>query len=85
MNETEPHGRCPAVPVAQNSLGGVAVCPGCGQVHLVLQYLTLRFEPDAFRELGALIAAAQRRIDSERPAGEEPAAPRAAPVASSVH
>ena len=50
--------------LSQGSIGQVALC-GCGHLHLNLQYLTLRFEPDAFRELAVLLAQAQRRLDSD--------------------
>ena len=50
--------------ISHGSVGHVALC-GCGHLHLTLQYLTLRFEPEAFRELAALLMFAQRRLDSD--------------------
>jgi len=50
--------------LSRTSVGHVALC-GCGHLHLTLQYLTLRFEPEAFRELAALLQFAQRRLDSD--------------------
>jgi len=34
--------------MSRGAIGQVALC-GCGHLHLNLQYLTLRFEQDAFR------------------------------------
>jgi hypothetical protein len=76
MNPPEPHGRCPVTLVVHNQVGSVSVCPACGQVHLVLEYLTLRFEADAFRELVGLLNAAQRSLDRDRPATDDAAGPR---------
>ena len=50
--------------ISHGSMGHVALC-GCGHLHLTLQYLTLRFEPEAFRELATLLMFAQRRLDSD--------------------
>ena len=70
MNEPE---RCgldnqpvhgPARVISQGPLGSVALCE-CGHLHLTLQYLTLRFEQPAFRELAALLMVAQRRLDND--------------------
>ena len=58
---------CRAMPVAHNGVGMVALCRCCGHVHVNLQYLTLRFEPEAFRELAGLMADAQARIDRLAP------------------
>ena len=59
--------------LARAPVGHVALC-GCGHLHLTLQYLTLRFEPEAFRELAALLQFAQRRLDSEARAAAHTAA-----------
>jgi len=59
--------------LARAPVGHVALC-GCGHLHLTLQYLTLRFEPDAFRELAALLQFAQRRLDSDARAAANAAA-----------
>ena len=50
--------------IAHGPIGQVALC-GCGHLHLNLQYLTLRFEQEAFRELAALLMQAQRRLDGD--------------------
>ena len=59
---SEEHG--PGLTLAQGEIGAVSVC-GCGVVTVTLQYLSLRFEPAAFRELQGLISVAQRRLDNE--------------------
>jgi hypothetical protein len=69
--ESTSHGHCPSVPLARNRVGAVTACPECGHLHLVLEYLTLRFEPEAFRELASLLASAQERLDRGCAAGEE--------------
>jgi len=62
--------------IARSAMGHVVQC-GCGHLHLNLQVLTLRFEPDAFRELAALLVFAQRRLDADPRLGTtEPAAPQ---------
>ena len=50
--------------VSHGPIGQVTLC-GCGHLHLNLQYLTLRFEQAAFRELAALLLEAQRRLDAD--------------------
>jgi hypothetical protein len=70
MNESEGCGldnqpvHGPAQVISQGPLGSVALCE-CGHLHLTLQYLTLRFEQPAFRELAALLMLAQRRLDTD--------------------
>jgi hypothetical protein len=64
--------------VSHGSIGHVTLC-GCGHLHLTLQHLTLRFEPDAFRELASLLALAQRRLDTDaRLRADDSSEPRAA-------
>jgi len=61
--------------LAHGAVGHVTQCR-CGQLHLSLEYLTLRFEPAAFRELAVLLARAQRRLEAEALAhGDEADAP----------
>ena len=55
--------------LSHGSVGHVAQC-GCGHLHL-----TLRFEPEAFRELAALLAFAQRQLDREALARDGATAP----------
>ena len=56
-------------------MGAVMLCR-CGNLHLNLEFMTLRFEPQAFRELGAMLHGAQRRIGAGTAQGAD---------ASSVH
>jgi hypothetical protein len=63
MDNNRSHDDCPRTPIAASEVGAVTACPGCGVVHLQLEYLTLRFEPEAFRDLARLVNQAQRRID----------------------
>lgn len=67
--DLEDHG--PGQVLARSDVGSVSMC-SCGVLTLTLQYLSLRFEPGAFRELQGLLAHAQRRLDlsigSETPA-----------------
>lgn len=62
MNSSRPERECHAQPLAHSAVGMVTMCPCCGQVHLNLEYLTLRFEPEAFDELARLLAHAQHRM-----------------------
>jgi len=48
--------------IARNALGSVTACADCGNLQLTLQCLSVRLEPEAFRELAALVACAQQRI-----------------------
>jgi len=66
MNDSDQDG-CVAHPIARSAVGHVAACPGCGNVQLTLEYLTVRFQPAAFRELVGLLALAQRRLDADQP------------------
>lgn len=51
-----------AVTIARAEVGSVSVC-ACGIVTLTLQYISLRLEPGAFRELQGLLHSAQRQLD----------------------
>lgn len=80
----EDHG--PGLRLAQNDIGAVSVC-ACGVFTLTLQYLSLRFEPEAFRSLLELLLQAQARVDRQAgpAAGDgDPAAP-APPLLRRVH
>jgi hypothetical protein len=61
-----PHSPCdgPARVLSRSGMGAVVLCP-CGNLHLNLDFMTLRFEPRAFRELAAMLHGAQRRIDAD--------------------
>ena len=47
------------------NVGSVSVC-ACGVITLTLQYISLRLEPVAFRELQCLLIVAQRQLDESR-------------------
>lgn len=58
-----PRGGCAVRVLASGAVGKVCACPGCGHVQLTLEYLTLRFEPEAFRQLSRMLADAQTELD----------------------
>lgn len=72
MNDTD-HGGCPTQCVAHSAVGTVTACPSCGNVQLTLDYMTLRFQPAAFRELVGMLVFAQTRLDSDPALRAEPA------------
>lgn len=55
--------QCQHLAIARNGAGQVAICPDCNVVHVELACMTLRFTPDSFRCLAALLASAQVRLD----------------------
>lgn len=57
------HEDCRHELLASSEIGQVAVCQNCGQVHLNLQYITLRFEAAGFRALANMVSQAQHQID----------------------
>ena len=63
VSEEERHVHEPTL-VCSGPVGSVARC-SCGHLSVNLQYLTLRFEAAAFRELVGLIAIAQHRLDHD--------------------
>jgi len=74
MNEASADG-CSTQCVASSAVGAVTTCPSCGNVQLTLDYLTVRFQAAAFRELVGMLVFAQTRLDSDP-------ALRAAPASS---
>jgi hypothetical protein len=80
MTHPDPDDHGPSLVLARSDVGSISLCP-CGVVTLTLQYLSVRFEPAAFRELQGLLALAQRRID----AGPVQTLPRAADDGPPVH
>lgn len=56
---------CRSKLLATGDIGHVTTCPDCGQVHLVLQYITLRFDTQTFRMLADLINHAQYRMERD--------------------
>ncbi|HET7794493.1 MAG TPA: hypothetical protein VFL64_14010 [Rhizobacter sp.] len=77
-NEIENHG--PSLPLARSEVGHVSICP-CGVVTVTLHYLSLRFEPAAFRELLGMLNVAQARIERDEAtiAPPSPVTPHDAP------
>lgn len=57
------HSDCRCEQLASSPVGQIAVCHGCGQVHLTMHHTTVRFELDAFRALATMTREAQQRID----------------------
>lgn len=64
MLHADPEDHGPSLMLARSELCAVTLC-SCGVITLTLQYLSLRFEPAAFRELQGLLALAQRRLDGD--------------------
>jgi hypothetical protein len=63
MIEPESKNECATHVIARGGLGNVAACLGCGNLHVTLEYLTVRLQPQAFRELVAMVNEAQRQLD----------------------
>ncbi|HMC14509.1 MAG TPA: hypothetical protein VKI18_02685 [Albitalea sp.] len=84
MNHLSDEDHGPTLCLARSEVGGVAMC-GCGVLTVTLQYLSLRFEPDAFRELAALLAQAQAKLDgnSARRAQQAPRSDEESDIATS--
>ncbi len=57
------HQDCRCELLAGSEVGHVTICESCGQVHLTLQYMTLRFEAGAFRALAEMVGRAQNRLN----------------------
>lgn len=57
------HSNCHCEHVVSGPVGHVTLCADCGQVHLTMHYMTVRFELEAFRTFAAMIGEAQQRID----------------------
>lgn len=64
MSHPDPHDHGPSLVMAQREIGTVSMCP-CGVVTLTIQYMSLRFEAPAFKELQELLIAAQARMDRD--------------------
>ena len=80
-NESEHHDTtCSGtpVPLAGSGVGRVIAC-SCGNVHVDVEYVTLRFAPEAFLELAAMLVQAQRQLL------ERFTPPSAVPEPTSVH
>jgi hypothetical protein len=68
-------GGCTVRLLASSAVGNVSACPGCGHVQLTLEYLTLRLEPDAFRELSRMLVEAQTVLNHRGAPARADAAP----------
>ena len=71
VDVTPPEGQqpnCNGTPrrLAESGVGQVIAC-SCGNIHFDVEYLTLRFVPEAFRELAEMLTLAQRTLDATRP------------------
>lgn len=62
MQHADPEDHGSSLLLARSEMCTVSLC-SCGVITLTLQYLSLRFEPAAFRELQGLLALAQHRLD----------------------
>ena len=58
------HQDCRHALLATGKVGHVTVCSACGQIHLTLQYMTVRLEPEAFRALAEMVGRARHNMDS---------------------
>lgn len=63
MKRSHQSSSCQYVQLAHSKLGEVMICPDCGIVHLSLQYVSMRFELEAFRSLADMLGDAQQLID----------------------
>ncbi len=84
MNPLDPDSHGPATLLSQGPLGNVSLC-SCGVVTVTLQYLSLRFEPSAFRELQGLLEAARQQLDAAEAASATTALEALAPNDAPVH
>ena len=82
-NPPEDHFHSPVNVIAQGDFGTVALC-SCGHVHINLQYITLRFEPEAFGELVAMLGHAKHQLATD-PRLRAMAAPQPDADSSPVH
>lgn len=56
---------CRQLLVATSAAGHVTTCTDCGQVHLSLPSLTLRFDMHVFHELAQMLHIAQQRLEND--------------------
>lgn len=74
MLHADPEAHGPSLMLARSEVGSVSLC-SCGVITLTLQYLSLRFDAAAFRELQGLLALAQHRLDGDAAASTPVLAP----------
>ena len=59
----DPSQQCQHLAIAESSIGHVSICPDCSVLHLSLSHVSMRFTPEAFRALAAMLGEAQTRLD----------------------
>ena len=64
MNNPTDEG-CIAQLLTRSAVGHVAACAACGNVHLTLEYVTVRLQPGAFRELATMVQEARRLLEGD--------------------
>lgn len=72
MAHDVPEPACRTRVLSAGPLGGVSQCADCGQIHLTLAYLTLRLQPEAFRELTGMLALALQQLSAPVSAAPAP-------------
>ena len=84
-NSGEGDGNCEQHMLVQGPLGSVAICPGCGIVHLSMDCVSIRLEVDAFESISQMMLAACNRLHELRQQ-DDPPIPRAVSSSSvAVH
>lgn len=59
------HTECDMQNLSHSDVGSVQLCAHCGVVHVNLNYLSVKFTLEAFRELACMLVCAQGRIDAQ--------------------
>ncbi len=57
------HQDCCNETLASSAVGHVTACRSCGQVHLSLQFMTVRLDEHAFRTLATMLGQAHGLLD----------------------
>ena len=65
---------CQHIALARGDNGHVAICPECNVIQVVLSHLSVRFSPEAFRDLAQMVGTAQARLDHVQQASAAAAA-----------
>jgi hypothetical protein len=76
---------CAHICLGSNTIGDVTFCTDCGVISVVLQYMTLRLEANAFLELDALLGSARARLLSLAQAQVDDLRPHSWQSESHVH
>lgn len=72
--KTDTPEQCQHIPTAQGKTGHITICPECNVVQVVMSHLSLRFSPEAFRDVTRMFGEAQSRLDHVSEAGAAAAA-----------